>query len=394
MDTLSVAAPIPEDEHERLQDLYSYEILDSDPQEPFDDIARMAAAICGTRWAVVNFIDEQRQWSKAFFELVSEECDRHDAFCPHTIVAPEGFLQIEDTHVDERFARNPNVVDDPHIRFYAGSAIRARSGRPIGTVCVVDSAPRALTREQQESLRSLSRLATSQLELRRLLSSQRSLVDELRELDRQKAEFTAVVAHDFRSPLTSILGYAELLREEEIPLDEGLAAIERGSDRLIRLVDDLVDASPELTLGHADLAELGRAAADLARPAAHEAGVRIEIDVAPTPVVVDAARIAQALDNLVGNAVKYSPGGVVRVTAAPQEGGGVITVADTGVGIPEHELHRLFDRFYRASTSNGFEGTGIGLATVKSIVDAHGGTVSVRSSVGEGTAFTVELPAR
>ena len=312
---------------------------------------------------------------------------RQDAFCSHTIVAPDGFMLVEDALADERFARNPLVLEDPNIRFYAGSAIRAASGRAIGAVCAIDPESRSLSAEQVAALNGLSRLATAQLELRSLLTRQR-------ELDRQKAEFTAVVAHDFRSPLTAIRGYAELLREDAIAKDEALDAIERGSDRLIHLVDDLVGASPELERAHADLGELARAAAELARPAAQAAGVRIEVDVVPTPVVADAARVAQALDNLVGNAVKYSPGGVVRVTAAPAGAAGVLTVADTGVGIPEAELPRLFDRFFRASTSNGFEGTGIGLSTVKAIVDAHGGRISAESRVGVGTTFTVELPAR
>jgi signal transduction histidine kinase len=392
--TLSVAPPIPPDEDERLSDLYAYEILDTDPEEPFEDIVRLAASVCGTPWARVNFVDAQRQWTKAVLGMDSDDTPRQDAFCSHTIVSPEGFMLVEDAQADSRFARNPLVVGDPNIRFYAGSAIRSSSGRPLGAICVLDRQVRHVDNEQVEALRALSRLATAQLELRRLLTGERKLVDDLRELDRQKAEFTAVVAHDFRSPLTAIRGYSELLREEAIPQPTGLDAIERGAERMLRLVDDLTGSATELRRETVDLAELTRAAVDLARPAAQAADVRLEVDLRPTPVLGDAGRLAQVLDNLVGNAVKYAPRGVVHVACRPGGAGGVLTVADTGIGIPEGELPRLFDRFYRASTSASFAGTGIGLSTVKSIVDAHGGTVRVESRVGAGTAFSVELPSR
>jgi signal transduction histidine kinase len=389
-----VSAPVPTDEAARLQDLYAYEILDSDPEEPFDDLVQLASQICGTPWAVVNFIDEQRQWTKAVRGLDGGDTPREVAFCPHTIVAPGGFLLVEDTHADERFAQNPLVVDDPSIRFYAGSAIHSASGRPIGTVCVVDSRPRSLSREQEDALRLLSRLATTQLELRRLLTGERKLVDDLRELDRQKAEFTAVVAHDFRSPLTSIRGYAELVREDAVPQETALDAIERNSDRLLRLVDDLTGSPAELDLQALDVADAARAAAEVARPVAQAGDVRLELDLRPAPVRADAARLAQILDNLVGNAVKYSPHGVVRISTRAHDRSAVLEVADTGVGIPEAELPRLFDRFFRASTSASFHGTGIGLSTVKALVAAHGGTIDVTSRVGAGTTFRVELPLR
>ncbi len=393
VETMERPAPLPADESERLADLYRYEILDSDPEEGFDDIVRLAAEICETPWAVLNFIDEQRQWSKAAQGFPLGDTPRGEAFCPHTIVAPGGLMIVEDATDDERFRANPRVVGDPGIRFYAGAAIQAASGRPVGTVCVIDRQPRELSVEQVEALRALSRLATTQLELRRLLTGERRLVDDLRELDRRKAEFTAAVSHDFRSPLTSVRGYAELLRQHAIPDDVALDAIERGADRLLHLVDDLTGYATELDLETVDLGELARASVDLARPTASAGDVRIDVDVRRTPVLADAHRLAQVLDNLIGNAVKYSPRGEVRVRVRPGENAGVLEVADTGVGIPDGELPRLFDRFFRASTSAAFAGTGIGLATVKGIVEAHGGTIDVTSRVGAGSTFRVELPA-
>ena len=389
---MSVAAPLPADEERRLWDLYAYEILDTDPEEPFDDLVRVAAEICDTPWARVNFVDEQRQWTKAVVGMDGDDTPRDDAFCPHTIVAPGGVLVVEDALADARFARNPLVLGDPNIRFYAGSAIRAGSGRPLGALCVLDREPRTLPTEKFDALGALARLATSQLELRRLLTSERKLVDDLRLLDRQKAEFTSVIAHDFRTPLTSVRGYAELLREGAVDGETALDAIERSSDRLLRLVDDLTGSATELSFEDVDLGELARAAAELARPAAQSGDVRLELDLRHTPVVGDPHRLAQALDNLIGNAVKYAPRGTVRVHARPTGGNGIVEVADTGIGIPDSELPRLFDRFFRASTSQSFAGTGIGLATVKAVADAHAGRIDVESRVGAGTIFRLEIP--
>ncbi len=382
------------DESERLADLYDYEILDTDPEEAFDDIVRLAAAICDTPWARVNFIDEQRQWTKAVLGMDKSDARRGDAFCSRTIEAPDGLMVVTDARDDERFRDNPIVVGEPGVRFYAGSAIKASSGRPVGAVCVLDSKPRDLSAEQLDSLEALSEIATSQLELRKRLSEERRVVEDLRELDRQKAEFNASLAHDFRTPLTAIRGYAQLLREDDAPVEQAVDVIERSSDRLLRLVDRVGGAPDVLSLKQVDLAELARAAAELLAPVADANGVALRSDLSPTPMQGDPQWLAHVLDNLVGNAIKYSPDGRVVLTVRPDGTHALVEVCDSGVGIPADEIPHVFDRFFRASTSNGFLGSGIGLSVVKDIVDRHGGTIEVTSEVGSGSTFRVELPVR
>jgi signal transduction histidine kinase len=389
----SVPAPLPPSEPERLADLDAYDILDSDPEEAFDDIAALASQLFGAPIALVNLIDAKRMWTKAAVGIEGgTSTPREDAFCPHAISAPDGTLVVEDALEDVRFARNPFVLGEAGVRFYAGSSIRSSSGQPIGTVCVVDTEPRTIRADQLEALRALSRLATQQLELRRLLAQERRLVGDLRELDRQKAEFVAVVAHDLRTPLTSIRGYAELLRSGGVAAKTALDSIERGASQLLRLVDELTGTATELAHEHCDLAELVSAAAEVARLTATANGVTLECDLEPAPLVGDPHRLAQALDNLVGNAVKYAPRGTVRLVTRSRRGKAMLEVADNGIGVPAADVPRLFDRFFRASTSERFAGTGVGLAIVKSVVQAHGGRVTVESSVGVGTTFRVELP--
>ena len=254
-----------------------------------------------------------------------------------------------------------------------------------------------------ERTHAAERMARTRAEAsERLLAEQN---ERLRELDRDKDVFVSLVSHELRTPLTSIIGYLELLRDESEGLaDEQrqfVAVAHRNSERLHRLVEDLLFVAQleagrlELDPTDVDLAELARAAVDAARPAARERGVELAVHAEPVFLRGDGTRLGQVLDNLVANAVKFTPeGGSVTVRAVSEEDAVVVTVTDTGVGIPAEEQRRLFERFFRASTATERQipGTGLGLAIVKAIVEAHGGDVSVVSGVDLGTTFRVRLP--
>lgn len=229
-----------------------------------------------------------------------------------------------------------------------------------------------------------------------------------RESARLKDEFVGLVSHELRTPLTSVLGYVELLLDgtEEVTPDqrEYLGIIERNARRQLRLVADLlltaqVDSGTfTVSPVDVDVADVVGASLAAARPAAAAAGVTLEEDVTATPAAADPVRLGQAVDNLLSNALKFTPaGGRVRVEVAPApDGGACLRVADSGIGIPPDELTRLAQRFYRASsaTRRAIPGVGLGLSITKAVVEAHGGDVAVTSTVGEGTTFTLTLPGR
>ncbi|MGH3006600.1 MAG: PAS domain S-box protein [Gaiellaceae bacterium] len=231
--------------------------------------------------------------------------------------------------------------------------------------------------------------------------------ERLRELDKLKDEFIALVSHELRTPLTSIRGYTELLLDGEGgDLTEEqrrfLGVVERNSHRLLHLVGDLlflaqIEAGKlVLDADSLDLAALTSDSVEAARPAAEEKGVTLTLATGPAPpLVADQARIAQLLDNLVSNAVKFTPsGGRVDVRVRELEARAVIEVRDSGIGIPAGERQFLFQRFYRTSTATeqAIQGTGLGLAISKAIVEAHGGEIDVESEEGAGTTFRVSLP--
>ena len=158
--------PVPTNDIERLRTLRSYKILDTKPEERFDDLTQLAALICDAPISLISLIDSDRQWFKSRFGLNMQETPRAQAFCTHAIMQPQMFV-VPDAAKDERFAQNPLVTGETHIRFYAGAPLAARDGHLLGTLCVMDRQPHALTDRQRKALEILSRLVIANIELRR-----------------------------------------------------------------------------------------------------------------------------------------------------------------------------------------------------------------------------------
>jgi signal transduction histidine kinase len=246
---------------------------------------------------------------------------------------------------------------------------------------------------------------------------------EARATERMKDQFVGLISHELRTPLTSILGYLELLLDDEHQLTGEQAAylhtVERNAQRLLRLVGDLLFTAQveagrfTLTPEDVDLAAVARAAEETIRVTAANAGVAVRVDVPEEGLVVrgDALRLGQACDNLVSNAVKFTPaGGRVTLAVRPAWRGAdgtlsgdhrpdavpvaALSVSDTGIGIPAGEQGKLFTRFFRASTAQraAVAGVGLGLSITKAITTAHGGTLALSSTEGRGTTFTLVLP--
>lgn len=173
--------PLPPNEARRLEALRRHRLLDTAPEQEFDDFARLAALICETPIALVTLVDAERQWFKARFGLDSVETPREHAFCSYTILGEEPLL-VPDATKDERFSRNPLVTSEPHIRFYLGAPLLDHEGFALGSLCVIDRKPRELAEEQREGLKSLARLFTGRLELRRQSIEMAAVLQSLKAL--------------------------------------------------------------------------------------------------------------------------------------------------------------------------------------------------------------------
>ena len=180
---------IPATEGVRLEQLVDLAILDTLPEQAYDDIVQLASSLTGCPISLVSLVDTDRQWFKARVGLDAPETSRDVSFCAHAINKPDELFVVEDAAADPRFADNPLVTGDPTIRFYAGAPLRLPDGEPLGTLCVIDRKPRVFSEEEREALAALGRLAVTQLELRR------SLLDLERELNEKMVYERALAAH-------------------------------------------------------------------------------------------------------------------------------------------------------------------------------------------------------
>ncbi|HEX7277150.1 MAG TPA: ATP-binding protein [Acidimicrobiales bacterium] len=265
--------------------------------------------------------------------------------------------------------------------------------------------------ELNEQLRvAVEQASAAEAMQRQLLIREREVVERLTRLDRDKTDFVSSVSHELRTPVTSMLGYLEMLTDGDAgPLNDQqlrmLHVINRNSRRLLNRIEDL------LTVSGLEAGKMRLALAPLAVPALVESAVaavapamagrdlKVTTHVSPdaTVIVADAEHLDRVVINLLSNAVKFTPdGGRISVTVTRRGDMVELAVADTGVGIPEDEQPRVFERFFRSSNAQemAIAGTGLGLVIVKGIVDLHGGTVTLRSTPGLGTEVTIVLPAR
>lgn len=188
-----MSAPSPSVEMARVAALDRYAILDTEPEQTFDDLVALAAYVCKAPIAMLSLVDDHRQWFKSKVGVEIRETPRETSFCAHAIQQQDLFI-VPDTWTDARFRDNPMVLDEPHVRFYAGAPLINEEGFALGTLCVIDRQPRELDEAQKEALKSLRRLALGQMELRqnlRLLKdalSDRTREEHARELELKRLE--------------------------------------------------------------------------------------------------------------------------------------------------------------------------------------------------------------
>lgn len=383
-------APLPANEAERLQTLASYGILDTPYEADFDDIARIAAHICNAPIAVVNLIDEGRQWFKSEVGLGMRETPIGSSICAHAILQPY-LLEVPDTMLDSRFESNPLVTGDPYLRFYAGAPLSTPDGYQLGTVCVLDHQPRQLDARQRDALVALSRQTMALMELRRTLREAQLTQKNLRRL-------MATAGHDLRQPLQTISLSLEIARQRTNDLATvkqiklGLAATSRLGEDL----DELARASSQAT---AHLQPELTAVAVQARfdglqrlwgAEAARKGLKLRFAPCSARVFSNARMFDAILGNLLGNAIKYTASGGVLVGCRRAGGQLRVEVLDTGIGVSPELQSEVFEAFRKVDMRS--EGLGLGLSIVRNTAQLLGAPVELHSIFGRGTRVGVTLP--
>ncbi|MBP0006130.1 MAG: GAF domain-containing sensor histidine kinase [Cyanobacteria bacterium SBC] len=445
-------APHPSNESKRQQALDRYDLLDTLPEDAFNDISILAAQICGTPIALISLVDRQRQWFKAKFGLEADETPRAIAFCAHAILEPDNVFVVSNALEDERFADNPLVVEDPHLRFYAGAPLITPDGHAVGTVCAIDREPRQLTPEQLRALQALSRQTVAQMELRRKVAQ---LDDTLSRLKHTQAslihaekmsalgQFVAGIAHEINNPISFIAGnlphahrYSEdllnlitlyhqeypdtseavLHKIEQIDLDyltddfpKLMNSMKSGADRIQQIVQSLKMFShlDESEIKTVDLNANLDYTLEVVRHRFKTDGHRPEIEIVKAYGNIPQVRCAigeinQAFLNIITNAIDAiderpncaNKAGKILIHTEylnRKQPGIRIEISDNGVGISENKKSKIFEPFY--TTKPVGQGTGLGLSTTyKIIVEKHGGKLYFKSEVDRGTSFFIEIP--
>jgi signal transduction histidine kinase len=388
--TAGLAATKLLNESGRIAALHAYGILDTPIEAAFEDITRIAAHVCGAPIAVVNLIDENRQWFKSEIGLGVRETPLDTSICAHAILLSD-FMEIPDTERDDRFRLNPLVTGAPHLRFYAGALLKTPEGHALGTVCVLDTRPRTLDDAQRTTLRALARQTMAQLELRRALA----VADRA---NRSRSHLMAIAGHDLLQPLSVMTMVIDEMRRKTTDafdreqLEMAAVAVDQLAGNLGRLarasrLDDDLHAPAVQVLSMTDILQTVH---DTWNYIASRKGLQLTLLPCEAEVLSNAAMLQTILDNLVGNAIKYTEAGTVTVTCRVADGALTISIADTGRGIPARLLGKIFEAFQQVDPAS--EGLGLGLSIVKRTAELLDHPLQVVSEPGQGSTFSVIVP--
>ncbi|MGH8265087.1 MAG: sensor histidine kinase [Steroidobacteraceae bacterium] len=368
-------------ERERLAALDRYEILDTPPEEGFDDIVRVVSAICDTPISLISLVGEGRQWFKSKYGTEMSGSPLEGSICAHALLQP-GLLEVQDTLQDKRTADNPFVEGDPKVRFYAGALLETPEGLPLGTICTLDFKPRKLDEKQKALLQLMAKQVMKLLELRRLIATERQAREKSELLVKENEILAREGDHRVMNSLQLVTAVLSLQARGATSKD-GKAQLEAARDRVAAI--GTVHKHLNLTGSHDEVEILGflRGLCESLKELAPESieDVRVEGDRALMPSAL-ASTIGLVVAELVSNSFKYAykdgQKGSVSVDFR-NSGGWTLQVADEGAGV--------------AKNFDPAKGKGVGMKVINALVRRLDAELSVQSKAGR-TVFTVRHGAK
>ncbi|MDB5280643.1 MAG: histidine kinase [Ferruginibacter sp.] len=396
--------PLPKNEKQRLQALYDYGILDTLSEKEYDSITKIAAQICNVPASLITFLDKDRQWFKSHLGISIKETPRELSFCNYTIIDPDKVLVVPDLRVDERFYQNPLVTGEPNAVFYAGAPLITPDGFVLGSICVLDGKINNLTDEQFDALKGLAQQVVTRLELQKKIKELNLIQKKLKEANKNLKSFAHIVSHDMKTPLANILlvsrsfkkNYEQYFDENAVPYFD---LIDKSAKELLVFIDEILiqseninkDARRSETLidSHSVLIKV----IDLVAP---PADIEINLKGEFPKVPMNKISLQQVFQNLITNAIKYNDKekGEINITCMSDNSFHYFQISDNGSGMEKQDLAKIFKERQTLNKIDRFgnTGTGIGLASVKNILETCGGKIMVTSEKNTVSTFKICIP--
>lgn len=418
-----ISIPFKESERERLNKLIEFNILDTPEEEDYDDIVKLASFICGTPISLISLIDDKRQWFKAKVGLAARETPREWAFCAHAI-DDKKVLVVNDATKDERFFDNPLVTDSPDIRFYAGFPLITSDNFALGTLCVIDIKPNALTDNQLFALETLAKQVIKNLELRinsKILANNYLLIQqqaaELTKTNKLNKKLISILSHDLRTPLSNLNNYLYLLENDMIDKSENdmiLNDMQKGVESTIKLMENLLSWSlsqleqENLSISKIYPYYIVDDKINIFATQLKSKNINIENNIDKDFIINSDQNIIDFLfRNLISNAIKFSNNNGIDINYKFEKNINktdnevdnetefvIFEIKDYGVGMSDLVKGNIFNWDVKTSTigTNREKGNGFGLIASKELVEKLSGELYFTSEVGVGTSFFIKIP--
>lgn len=382
-------------EAERIDVLRNFDILDTPPDGSFDKFTQLAAKILDMPIAIISLVDTDRIWFKSHYGVDAQQIDKDPGLCSSAILSEEFYI-VEDAKNDIRTMANPLVAGEMGFQFYAGAPLTTREGFNLGTLCVIDKKPRKLSKEKKELLKNLADLVMAQMELRL----------EARVAVKHQHQILNITAHDLKNPLSIMPLLAEMILQNKNNPDEiekMAKQIKEAGKRMSKTLDDILNTAREetgkvqLRLNAIDISLVLDGVVSSNKFLAKNKNIELCLNsVRNCQVFADHTRLTEILDNIINNAIKYSPRDRnIYIKLFTRADKAVFKVTDEGQGFTKDDLKNIFRPFtsLSAEPTGGENSSGFGLAITKQLVDAHRGEIYVSSEgKDKGTTFIVELP--
>ncbi|MDN3723997.1 GAF domain-containing sensor histidine kinase [Aequorivita sp. SDUM287046] len=390
----------PDNEKERIAELKNYNLLDTLSENDFDNITALVANICEVPISLITLLDSDRNFFKSHFGLDFNQAPRNTSFCGHAILQEEEMFIVEDARKDIRFQDNP-LISEVNAIFYAGVPLVNSNGFKLGTLCVFDHKPRILSEIQLNSLKSLGKQVVILFELRKKNKLLTEFQKELQQRNERLVNFANVVSHDLKSPLANITSLTRMLREDNVE------KLSEDSDMYLNYIEDSTFSLKNYINGILKFYKtdelLGSQKQDVEMKLLFEEIKEILIteDIVfefPNEGIlhnVNKAALTQIFLNLIDNSLKYNLNDhrMVKISYMDEGDFHSFAIKDNGMGIDLGVQQEIFTLFKTTGIKDrdGKDGTGIGLATVKSLVSKMGGSINLESEPGKGSIFSFTI---